>query len=202
VQSATPEKARNPYATDRVSAPVKSARPVVAEQAPKSSKAEIRAPTVAPSETAEPERLSSAAQPEPLRQQPVKLPVQPATPEKAGNTVAGEQIAALKNKPIEVAPTKPAVARPAPKPLAGFVIQLAFNDKEKAQRWAESMEQRGFAVSLTEAGAEGTLRVRLGNFAVRDEAERQLRTLKQDGLNGIVISLPQAFQPAARTSIP
>jgi hypothetical protein len=44
--------------------------------------------------------------------------------------------------------------------------------------------------------------VRLGNFSVREEAERQLRTLKQDGLNGIVISLPQAFRPEARTSIP
>jgi cell division protein FtsN len=64
------------------------------------------------------------------------------------------------------------------------------------------MAKRGFAVSLTEAGAEGSLRVRLGNFAARDDAERQLRTFKQDGLNGIVISLPQAFRPEARTSVP
>ena len=92
--------------------------------------------------------------------------------------------------------------RPAAKPLAGFIVQLAFNDKEKAQRWADSMAKRGFAVSLTEAGTEGSLRVRLGNFAVRDEAERQLRTFKQDGLNGIVISLPQAFRPEVRSSMP
>ena len=118
---------------------------------------------------------------------------------------AGEQLALLKNKPPEVAPAKSEVARSAPKApkaLEGFIIQLAFNDKEKARRWAEAMEKRGYAVSLTEAGSEGSLRVRLGNFSVRDEAERQLRTLKQDGLNGIVISLPQAFRPEARTSIP
>ncbi|MBM4297141.1 MAG: SPOR domain-containing protein [Deltaproteobacteria bacterium] len=52
------------------------------------------------------------------------------------------------------------------------------------------------------AGAEGSLRVRLGNFAARDEAERQLRTFKQEGMNGIVVSLPQAFRPIARTSMP
>ena len=127
-------------------------------------------------------------------------PLAPAT-EKS----AGEQLASLKNKPAEVLPPKPEVARSAPKApkaLEGFVIQLAFNDKDKAQRWAETMEKRGYAVSLTEAGGEGSLRVRLGNFSVRDDAERQLRTFKQDGLNGIVISLPQGFRPEARTSIP
>jgi len=40
--------------------------------------------------------------------------------------------------------------------------------------------------------------VRIGNFGVRDEAERQLRTLRQEGLSGIIISLPQAYRPEAR----
>jgi cell division septation protein DedD len=134
---------------------------------------------------------------------PRVIEVKPLAP--ANEKPAGEQLALLKNKPAEVAPAKPEVARSAPKApkaLEGFIIQLAFNDKEKAQRWAEAMEKRGYAVSLTEAGGEGSLRVRLGNFSVRDEAERQLRTFKQDGLNGIVISLPQAFRPEARTSVP
>jgi DedD protein len=115
---------------------------------------------------------------------------------------AGEQLALLREKPVEIVPVKPTIARPATKALEGFIIQLAFNDKDKAQRWAESMEKRGYAVSFTEAGAEGSLRVRLGNFAVRDEAEKQLKNFKQDGLNGIVINLPQAFRPESRTSIP
>jgi len=121
-----------------------------------------------------------------------KAPIKPA-----------EQLALLTNKAPEAAQPKPAIARPAtPKPLEGFIIQLAFNDKERAQRWAEGMEKKGFAVSLTEAGAEGALRVRLGNFAIRDDAERQLKTFKQEGLHGIILNLPQAFRPEARSSIP
>jgi hypothetical protein len=114
----------------------------------------------------------------------------------------GEQLALLGNKPTVAALAKPSIARAAPKPLEGFIIQLAFNDKERAQRWAEGMEKKGFAVSLTEAGSEGALRVRLGNFILRDDAERQLRTIKQEGLNGIILNLPQAFRPEMRTSIP
>jgi hypothetical protein len=64
------------------------------------------------------------------------------------------------------------------------------------------MERRGYAVSVTEAGTDGSLRVRLGNFTVRDEAERQLRNFKQEGINGIIINLPQAFRPEARSSLP
>ena len=123
-------------------------------------------------------------------------------PSKPIESQAGEQLALLTNKPLEAAPPKPALARPVAKSLEGFIIQLAFSDKEKAQRWAESMEKRGYAVSLTEAGAEGSLRVRLGNFSGRDDAERQLRTFKQEGMNGIIINLPQAYRPEARTSIP
>jgi DedD protein len=122
---------------------------------------------------------------------PREIPAEKPTP---------EQIALLK-KPAEIVPEKPA-PRPQPKALEGFIIQLGFNDKEKARRWAEAMERRGYAVSITEAGAEGALRVRLGNFALRDEAERQLRSFKQEGLSGIIINLPQGFRPEARSSIP
>ena len=64
------------------------------------------------------------------------------------------------------------------------------------------VERRGYAVSITEAGTTGALRVRLGNFAAREEAERQLRNFKREGMNGIVINLPQAFRPVARSSVP
>ena len=127
----------------------------------------------------------------------------PQAVEKTPAKVTAEQLASLVSRPPDAMPIKPAVARPAaPKPLEGFIIQLAFNDKERAQRWAEGMEKKGFAVSVTEAGAEGALRVRLGNFVLRDEAERQLKTLKQEGLTGIILNLPHAFRPEARTSIP
>ncbi|MGN6730794.1 MAG: SPOR domain-containing protein [Candidatus Binatia bacterium] len=122
-----------------------------------------------------------------------------AAPEPSREKQPPEQLA-LARKPADViVATKPAMR--AVKPLEGFVIQIAFNDKGKAQHWAESMERRGYAVSITETGTEGALRVRLGNFVVRDDAERQLRSFKQEGMNGIIINLPQGFQPA-RSSVP
>ena len=139
----------------------------------------------------------------------IEAPMRPFVPtsqvgiEKPSVKPSPEQLASLPNKPIEAAPAKAVVARPgAPKPLEGFIIQVTFNDKERAQRWAEGMEKKGFAVSVTEAGNDGALRVRLGNFVLRDDAERQLKAIKQDGLAGIILNLPQAFRPEARTSIP
>ncbi len=168
-------------------------------------------PAVKP--TPEPARPREAAKPSPgagaekaeppLREAKPSTSTAAAAPQRetAAEKPAGEQLALLR-KPAEVTAEKKPPVRPPPKALEGFIIQLGFNDKEKAQRWAETMERRGYAVSVTEAGAEGVLRVRLGNFSIRDEAERQLRTFKQEGLNGIIINLPQGFRPEARSSIP
>jgi DedD protein len=120
----------------------------------------------------------------------------------AGDKPSAVELAALKNPVEPVVPGQQSALGSTSKQLEGFVVQVAFADKEKAQRWAESMERRGYAVSLTQAGGEGSLRVRLGNFAGREEAERQLRSFQQEGLKGIVIRLPQAFRPTARTSVP
>lgn len=121
----------------------------------------------------------------------------PVAPPEAAREQA-EQLALLKKPALEKKPITP----PAAKNLEGFIIQIAFNDKEKALRWAETMERRGYAVSITEAGPEGALRVRLGNFTERDDAERQLKTFNKDGMSGIIINLPQAFKPQARSSLP
>ena len=155
------------------------------------------------SQPAESDRPASVVKPQapPAPKAPsVAAPAVP--PAQEGEKSVSGPLAMLKNRPAGLVQEQSAALRPAAKALEGFIIQLAFNDKQKAQHWAESMAKRGYAVSLTEAGAEGSLRVRLGNFTARDEAERQLRTLKQDGLNGIVINLPQAFRPGARTSVP
>jgi DedD protein len=162
------------------------------------------APAVRVAEPAKSAPLPSVAKVEPAVVAPMPpAPVISPTPREAtGEKTGGDQIALLKNKPIESLPERKPLVRPVPRVLEGFVVQLAFNDKEKARSWAEAMEKRGYAVSITEAGAEGALRVRLGNFAQRDEAERQLRNFKQEGLNGIIINLPQGFRPVARSSIP
>ncbi|MEA2657767.1 MAG: DedD protein [Candidatus Binatota bacterium] len=174
----------------------------------KNSIPETKAPALPMTKTADPVKPAVPVAPKPKAEPPVAVQrsadpaVTPQVRDGAGEMVAGEQIALLKNKPVESKPENKPVVRSAPKALEGFIVQLAFSDKEKALRWAEDMERRGYAVSITEAGAEGRLRVRLGNFAQRDDAERQLRNFKQDGLNGIIINLPQGFQPEARSSMP
>jgi DedD protein len=119
--------------------------------------------------------------------------------EKVSEKSTPEQVALLK-RPIESFPDKKPLVPPAAKALEGFIIQVAFSDRGAAQSWAEAMGRRGHAVSVTEAGRAGPLRVRIGNFAMRDEAERQLRTLREQGLSGIIINLPQAYRPDVRPS--
>jgi len=161
-------------------------RPIVREQRQDDRAMEIE------TGTAKPSRILPSSQSHP------PTPAVPA-PEPFRERQSAEQVALLR-KPADVTVENKPMTR-AVKPLEGFVIQIAFNDKDKAQHWAESMERRGYAVSITETGAEGALRVRLGNFSVRDDAERQLRSFKQEGMNGIIINLPQGFRPA-RSSVP
>ncbi|HVO94903.1 MAG TPA: SPOR domain-containing protein [Terriglobales bacterium] len=185
-------------------------RPVEVAGKPQASVEEVK-PAEAPPPARETKTIEPVkAAPPPMVNAETALPapqsVAPSSvspqPEVVAEKAGGEQLALLRSKPIEVIPENKPAVKVAPKALEGFIVQLAFNDKEKALRWAEDMEKRGFAVSITEAGAEGRLRVRLGNFTQRDDAERQLRNLKQQGLNGIVINLPQGFQPEARSSMP
>ncbi len=161
-----------------------------------------KTPEVVPARKVETPTPAAVAKVEPQTTKPASMPSVAATfPENAVGKNAPEQLALLR-KPPEPAIEKKSLTRQAPRFLEGFIIQIAFNDKEKAQGWAEKMAQRGYAVSVTEAGAEGALRVRLGNFAVRDEAEQQLRNFKQEGMSGIIINLPLAFRPEARVSVP
>ena len=115
-----------------------------------------------------------------------------------GAKLPNEQIALLKSKPGETTPEKGDGARARPKTLEGYVIQVGFNNKNDAQRWAETLQRRGYSVSVTQADGAGSVRLRLGNFSLREEAERQLKSLKQEGLSGIVINLPQAYRPEMR----
>ena len=206
-----------PTTTPLVSSSAAPNSPAQPSQSGDPVKLPVRLPEAATTEIRPPQRLASVDAANPSSspsvvnsEGPTITAVSPSSseaalpaPEKSADRLAGERLAVLKNQSVEAAPAKSGAVRPSPKALEGFIIQLAFSDKEKAQRWAESMEKRGFAVSVTEVGTTaGALRVRLGNFAAREEAERQLRTFKQDGLNGIVINLPQAFRPVARTSVP
>jgi DedD protein len=121
---------------------------------------------------------------------------------KDSGQMGAEQVASARVKQTDLVPEKKTSTRPAVKNLEGFVIQLAFTEANTAQHWAKTLEQRGYAVSITEAGGNASFRVRMGNFALREEADRQLRSLRQEGLSGIVINLPQAYRRDVRSSSP
>jgi hypothetical protein len=135
----------------------------------------------------------------PARVEPPPGPV--ATPsDQTGDKRAGQKLALLTNKSsTNVDERKPPV-RAAPKMLKGYIIQIAFMDKAIAQHWAETLERRGYAVSVTKAGSSGLLRVRIGNFPMRHEAERELKSLAKNGLNGIVLNLPDGYRPTEDAS--
>ena len=124
------------------------------------------------------------------------------TEPKDSEKIAAEPVASARVKQTAPAPEKKTSARPIAKNLEGFVIQLAFTEANAAQHWAKTLEQRGYTVSITEAGGDASFRVRMGNFALREEADRQLRSLRQEGLSGIVINLPQAYRPGVRSASP
>ena len=198
VHTAAPEPAVLP----RIEPEIAMRPEVKSEAVPAARLTTEKAAEVAPARKVETATPAAVAKVEPQTTKPPSVPsVVPTFPENAVGKNAPEQLALLR-KPPEPAIEKKSLTRQAPRSLEGFIIQIAFNDKEKAQGWAEKMAQRGYAVSVTEAGAEGALRVRLGNFTVRDEAERQLRNFKQEGMSGIIINLPLAFRPEARVSVP
>ena len=105
-------------------------------------------------------------------------------------------------KPMKNIPETKSFVRPEPKSLEGYIIQVPFKDRSEARSWADIYEQRGYAVSMTEAGGGESLRVRIGNFRLRDDAERELKSIREDGLMGIILNLPQAYRPEVRSSLP
>jgi len=144
-----------------------------------------------------------------------KINPKPARPEKAapapitaselqsGEAETVEQQAVpVHGKHMENLPEIKPLMKPKPKALEGYIIQLAFKDRSEARSWADTFEQRGYAVSVTEASAGESLRVRVGNFRLRDEAERQLKSIRDNGLIGIILNLPQAYRPEVRSSLP
>ena len=131
----------------------------------------------------------------------VPAPITPSGLQKAeGDNVERPSVLAHA-KPMGNIPEKSFV-RPVPKSLEGYIIQVLFKDRSEARSWADTFEQRGYAVSMTEAGGGESLRVRIGNFPLRDDAERQLKSIGEDGLVGMILNLPQAYRPEVRSSLP
>jgi cell division protein FtsN len=100
----------------------------------------------------------------------------------------------------EAAPEKSSLTRPSSQVLQGFIIQIPFAEKREAERWAETLVRRRHTVSVTETGSGGSVRLRIGSFSKREEAEQELQALRQDGLKGIILNFPNAYRPEMRPS--
>ncbi len=189
--------------------PVVKVKGAVASAAVEEQKSRSAAKKPAAAETVPVKRVTKSRATEKavvVKTEPTIPEVRPApaakTEPKDSEKIAAEPVASARVKQTGPAPEKKTSARPATKNLRGFVIQLAFTETDAAQHWAKTLERRGYTVSITEAGGDGSFRVRMGNFALREEADRQLRSLRQEGLTGIVINLPQAYRPEVRSASP
>jgi cell division protein FtsN len=100
------------------------------------------------------------------------------------------------------APPAATVAAPQPKVAAGqgtgkpkrFTLQVgAVRDGKEAVRMVVHLKKKGYAAfsSRAEVAGKGTwYRVRVGNFASRDAAERMLARLRRDQVEAVVVRVP------------
>ncbi|MEY2687008.1 MAG: hypothetical protein RL375_1206 [Pseudomonadota bacterium] len=114
----------------------------------------------------------------------------PATPVR----VAAAPAAAPTPRPDDKAPARPAPeAKPAAAPAGTrFVLQVgAFEQAAAARETRGKVEKLGLKAYEQEIDAAGArrIRVRLGPYASRDEAERVLQKLRAGGLNAGVVPL-------------
>ncbi len=155
-----------------------------------------------------PQPIPAAPKPSPVQQaEPVVPPPAPKppapTPEQARQLASARQaLAALEGKSPDQISTAQAEAALANKQHAAqedaapskarFVVQAgAFADAHAAQSVRAKIEKAGFKTytQVVDTAQGKRVRVRIGPFATRDEAERALHKLQALGLSGAVLTL-------------
>jgi DedD protein len=155
-----------------------------------------------------PQPIPAAPKPSPVQQaEPVVPPPAPKppapTPEQARQLASARQaLAALEGKSPDqistaqaeaaLANKKHAVQEDVAPSKARFVVQAgAFADAHAAQSVRAKIEKAGFKTytQVVDTAQGKRVRVRIGPFATRDEAERALRKLQALGLSGAVLTL-------------
>ncbi|HOI66160.1 MAG TPA: SPOR domain-containing protein [Thiomonas arsenitoxydans] len=155
-----------------------------------------------------PQPIPAAPKPSPVQQaDPVVSPPAPKppapTPEQARQLASARQaLAALEGKSPDQISTAQAEAALANKQhatqedaapsKARFVVQAgAFADAHAAQSVRAKIEKAGFKTytQVVDTAQGKRVRVRIGPFATRDEAERALHKLQALGLSGAVLTL-------------
>lgn len=150
--------------------------------------------------------VTAKAEPKPV-EKPVEKPV---VAEPAPLPATPEVVITPPPAPAPVEPQKPATA-PAPAPIAApkpiapklpappanaltpgrFTVQLgASPDAAEAQKVVQKLQDAGFSpyVVLVDVPGKGRFhRIRVGSFATRDEADKQLRGTKAAGFAGVIM---------------
>jgi len=104
--------------------------------------------------------------------------------------------------PIATRPA-PTTDRPAPSsatPQSGeFTIQLgAFGERPRAEGVLGQANAAGFTARLVRVEGSSLLHVRIGSFADRDEAQRQLDAVLRRGVNGVIVRDARPERPSGR----
>ena len=178
-----------------------AASAVVAAPAPVPPEPEVASKPAPPPTPAAP-KPNPVQQAEPVAPSPAPKPPAP-TPEEARKLASARQaLAALEGKSPDQISTAQAEAALANKKHAAqedaapskarFVVQAgAFADAHAAQSVRAKIEKAGFKTytQVVDTAQGKRVRVRIGPFATRDEAERALHKLQALGLSGAVLTL-------------
>ena len=178
-----------------------AASAVAAAPAPVPPEPEVASKPAPPPTPAAP-KPSPVQQVEPVAPPPAPKPPAP-TPEEARKLASARQaLAALEGKSPDQISTAQAEAALANKKHAAqedaapskarFVVQAgAFADAHAAQSVRAKIEKAGFKTytQVVDTAQGKRVRVRIGPFATRDEAERALHKLQALGLSGAVLTL-------------
>lgn len=127
-----------------------------------------------------------------LNAKPVIAPAPAGEAAKAGAEPQSEteQESTQKKNEVKqsVKPEVKAVKKSAPKPHAGFVIQVgAFSNADGAKKLQEKLYKQGYASYTEKAGNK--IRVRIGDYASHAEADKVRHKLEAQGMKSNVINL-------------
>ena len=184
-----PARAVAPSAEPGVApAPPTAADATAAPAAPGAREAASRAVAAAAPEAAEPKPIAKPSAPRPAAPEATEAPKKPSAP---------VPVAASAPVPAPVADAARAKALLEGKAAAAnegarFVVQVgAFADATAVQETRAKVEKLGLKTytQVTETAAGNRVRVRVGPFATREEAERALARAKAAGVNAVVLTL-------------
>lgn len=176
-----PDKARaKPLAA--ADAMAKPANAVASDAAAHSAEAAVAREAAAPVATATPpEKPTAVAAKEPEKEEVIISPAKPAVAKAEANPAVKPKVEAPKT---EVTTEKPAVGR--------FVVQFgAFTDAALAREARYKVERSGMKTyaQIAETSAGKKIRVRVGPFEKRSDAEKAAEKIKKAGLPAAILEL-------------